>query len=171
MKFRHIPILAAFSLILGAPAWAQPASAGLIKAWPKDGAWLTELRRDADGSYICVTGAPFTSPHGFVLEIASRPDIFALMLVDQSQPGGVPASRMAVTLDGTEVASLPILASGPARLTPKEESARVRQLVPRMAQAQAVSLVIGPTAYAVDPDRLADASRTLAACERQMQAQ
>jgi hypothetical protein len=83
------------------PALAQGAAPGRVKIWPKGGSWLTELRRDADGTYTCVTGAPFNAPHTFVLEFASRPEFFALMLVDQTDPGAT-APQMTVSLDGSE---------------------------------------------------------------------
>jgi hypothetical protein len=155
----------AFGLLHGAPTMAQAAGAGLMKTWPKDGPWLTELRRDADGSHTCITGAAFGSPHTFVLEIASRPDIFALMLVDE-EAGAPGASRLTVTVDGAEVARLPIEISGPARLTRADQGAAVRALLPRLAQAHSAGIAIGDTTYEVQPGGLAEAARSLAACEQ-----
>ncbi|ANN76930.1 hypothetical protein [Bordetella flabilis] len=166
MMTRTIAAMAAFGLLHGTSAMAQPAGAGLMKAWPKDGPWLTELRRDADGSHTCITGAAFSSPHAFVLEIASRPDIFALMLIDK-EAGGTGASRLAVTLDGAEVARLPIEVSGPARLTRADESTEVRALLPRLAQAHSAGIAIGDTTYEIQPGGLAEAARSLAACEQE----
>ncbi|WP_454627569.1 hypothetical protein [Bradyrhizobium cenepequi] len=86
MSTSNLPAIAGLALLLTTPALAQGAAPGRVKIWPNDGNWLTELRRDADGSHACVTGAPFNSPHTFVLEFASRPGFFALMLVDQTDP-------------------------------------------------------------------------------------
>jgi hypothetical protein len=165
MMTRTLAAWAAFGLLHGAPAMAQGGGAGLVKTWPKDGPWLTELRRDADGSHTCITGAAFSSPHAFVMEIASRPDIFALMLIDK-EAGETAASRLAVTLDGAEVARLPIEISGPARLTRADQSSKVRALLPRLAQARSAGIAIGDTTYEIEPGGLATAARSLAACER-----
>ncbi|WP_454627571.1 hypothetical protein [Bradyrhizobium cenepequi] len=72
---------------------------------------------------------------------------------------------MTVSLDGRET-KLAIVTSGPARLTRKEESDEVRRLLPKIAQAKAVTVFVGDRIYPVEPGALAQASNTLGACER-----